>query len=60
MEEVKKEHEHVKHIEPYSPQFGAMMPLGFQKWLRTCVIYQLFRFVMINIKMTVLILKSHH
>ncbi len=51
---------HLQHIDPYTPQFGTMIPLGFQKWLRTCVIYQLFRFVMINLKMTVLILKSHH
>jgi hypothetical protein len=51
---------HVNHIEPYSPQFGTMMPLGFQKWLRTCVIYQFIRFIAINIRMTILILKSHH
>jgi len=53
-------HEHVKHIQPYSPQFGTMVPSGFQKFLRTCVIWQLVRFVAINIKMTTLILKSHH
>ena len=52
--------EHLKHIDPYSPQFGTMIPLGFQKWLRTCVIYLFFRFIAINIRMTILILKSHH
>jgi len=52
--------EHVKHVEPYTPQFGTMIPSSFQKFLRTCVVWQLFRFVMINIKMTSLILKSHH
>ncbi len=52
--------EHVKHIDPYSPQSGTMVPLGFRKFLRTCVIWQLVRFVAINIRMTVLILKSHH
>jgi hypothetical protein len=52
--------EHVKHIEPYSPQFGTMMPLGFQKKMRTCVLWQIVRFVAINIRMTILILKSHH
>ena len=51
---------HVNHIEPYSPQFGTMIPLGTQKFLRTCVIYQLYRFIAINIRMTILILKSHH
>ena len=51
---------HLQHVEPYSPQFGTMIPLGFRKFLRTCVIWQLIRFIAINIKMTVLILKSHH
>jgi len=51
---------HVGHIEPYSAQFGTMIPMGGQKFLRTCVIWQLFRFVAINIRMTILILKSHH
>jgi len=51
---------HVQHIEPYSPQFRTMMPLGFQKWLRTCVLWQLVRFAVINVRMTILILKSHH
>jgi len=53
-------HEHVKHIDPYTPQSGTMVPLGFQKFLRTCVLWQLIRFIAINIKMTILILKSHH
>ncbi len=52
--------EHVKHIDPYSPQSGTMVPLGFRKFLRTCVLWQLIRFIAINIRMTVLILKSHH
>ena len=52
--------QHVKHIKAYSPQFGTMIPGTFQKFLRTCVLYQLVRFIIINIKMTVLILKSHH
>jgi hypothetical protein len=51
---------HVNHIEPYSPQFGTMIPLGTQKFMRTCVIFQLYRFIAINIRMTILILKSHH
>jgi hypothetical protein len=51
---------HVQHIDPYSPQFGTMIPLGLQKKLRTCVIYQFIRFIAINIRMTILILKSHH
>ncbi len=51
---------HLGHIKPYSAQFGTMVPMGKQKFLRTCIIWQLFRFVAINIRMTILILKSHH
>jgi hypothetical protein len=51
---------HVKHLDPYSPKSGTMVPLGFQKFLRTCLLWQAVRFLIINIKMTVLILKSHH
>jgi hypothetical protein len=58
--QIEKQNTHVRHIEPYSPQFGTMVPLGAQKFLRTCVLWQLVRFVAINIKMTILILKSHH
>jgi len=51
---------HLQHIEPYSPQSGTMIPGGFVKFMRTCVIWQLIRFLIINIRMTKLILKSHH
>jgi len=51
---------HLQHIVPYTSQFATMIPLGTQKFLRTCVLWQLVRFVAINIRMTVLILKSHH
>jgi hypothetical protein len=51
---------HLRHIEPYTSQFATMIPLGTQKFMRTCVIYQLYRFIAINIRMTILILKSHH
>ncbi len=51
---------HMEHIQPYSPQAGTMIPTKFRKFLRTCVIWQLIRFIAINIKMTLLILKSHH
>ncbi len=51
---------HIGHIEPYSAQAGTMIPLGFQKFLRTCIIWQFIRFIAINIRMTILILKSHH
>ena len=56
---IKTDNEHLKHIKPYTPQFGTMMPMGFQKYLRTSFFYQIYRFIAINIKMTILILKSH-
>jgi len=51
---------HMKHVKAYTPQNGTMVPLGGVKFLRTCVLWQIIRFVVINIKMTRLILKSHH
>ena len=54
------EHKHVEHVEPYTPQSGTMIPLSGQKFMRTCVLWQLIRFIAINIKMTTLIVKSHH
>ena len=55
-----KKYSHVQHVEPYTPQFGTMIPSGGQKFLRTCVIWQIIRFIAINIRMTILILKSHN
>ena len=52
--------EHLGHIKPYSAQFGTMVPMGGQKFLRTCVLWQIVRFIAINIRMTMLIIKSHH
>ncbi len=57
---AEKQAKHLQHIDPYSPQFGTMVPMGLQKFLRTCVLWQLIRFLVINFRMTVLILKSHH
>ncbi|OQX72743.1 MAG: hypothetical protein B6D59_07685 [Campylobacteraceae bacterium 4484_4] len=55
-----KQTAHVKHIEPYTPEFETMIPTGFVKFMRTCVIWQFIRFLVINAKMTIVILKSHH
>ena len=35
-EKVNKNHSHVEHVEPYTPQFGTMIPSGTQKFMRTC------------------------
>ena len=48
-----------KHIKAYSQNFTTMTPGSFQKKLRTCVIFQALRFVAINIKMLVVVGKSH-
>ena len=37
----------------------TMIPGAFARKLRTCVIFQLFRFIVINIKMLVVVSKSH-
>ena len=37
----------------------TMIPGKFAKGMRTCKIWQLFRFVVINIKMLVVVSKSH-
>ena len=57
---MNKEFSTTKKIEPYTPQFNAMLPSSTQKFLRTCLIWQFIRFIVINIKMMVLIFKSHH
>jgi len=38
----------------------TMIPGKFARFLRNCVIYQLFRFIVINIKMLIVVRKSHH
>ena len=57
------ENNHGKHgetnIEAYGKNFTTMTPGPFAKWMRTCVIYQFVRFVAINIKMIVVVGKSH-
>ena len=44
---------------PYDQNFTTMVPTNFVKFMRTCLIWQFIRFVVINIKMFVVIKKSH-
>ena len=37
----------------------TMMPGKFAKFLRTCIIWQFIRFLVINIKMIIVVQKSH-
>lgn len=47
-------------ITPYSQNDFTPIPTKFTLFKRTCVLWQIVKFIMINIRMTVLILKSHH
>jgi len=57
--EEKSQTSHVKHIEPYTAEFETMVPTGMVKFFRTCVIWQFVRFIALNIKMAIVIFKSH-
>jgi hypothetical protein len=46
-------------VKPYDQNFTTMVPTGFVKFFRTCVIWQAIRFVVINIKMLIVVSKSH-
>lgn len=48
-----------KNIKAYGNNFTTMTPGPVAKFLRTCLIYQAIRFVVINIKMLVVVSKSH-
>jgi len=53
--------EHIeKNIKPYEPSFTTMVPTSFVRYMRTCIIWQFIRFVIINIKMLAVVRKSHH
>ena len=44
----------------YSDEFSrTMIPGKFAKAMRTCKIWQFFRFIVINIKMLIVVGKSH-
>lgn len=53
---VKKEELNFQKNEQFN---GTMIPGKFARAMRTCKIYQLFRFVAINIKMIIVVRKSH-
>ena len=51
--------EEEKHIRAYSQNFTTMTPGPVAKFMRTCVVFQIFRFIAINLKMLVVVKKSH-
>ena len=44
---------------PYEQAFFSATPTETTKFFRTCLPWQMVRFIVINIKMTIVILKSH-
>jgi hypothetical protein len=50
----------MRKIEQYTQNDYTPVPSKFTVFRRTCVLWQLVQFAVINVKMTVLILKSHH
>ena len=49
-----------KNKEPYQQAYYPPAPTGFTRYMRTSVIWQFFRFIVINMKMLKLMSKSHH
>jgi hypothetical protein len=50
----------MRKIEQYTQNDYTPVPSKFTVFRRTCVLWQLVQFAVINVRMTVLILKSHH
>lgn len=48
-----------KNIKPYEQSFNTMVPSRFVRFMRKCVIWQFIRFVVINIKMLIVVSRSH-
>lgn len=50
----------VTNKEPYQQSYYPPAPTGFTRYMRTSVLWQLVRFVVINYKILRLMAKSHH
>jgi len=50
----------MRKIDQYTQNDFTPVPSKFTVFRRTCVIWQAIQFLIVNAKMTVLILKSHH
>lgn len=46
--------------EPYQQAYYAPEPTKFTRFLRTCLLWQFWRFIVINLKILKLLAKSHH
>ncbi len=50
----------VKNKEPYQQAYYPPVPTGITRYLRTSIVWQLYRFLVINLKMMKLMTRSHH
>ncbi len=50
----------ITNREPYQQAYYPPAPTGFTRFMRTCLIWQFYRFLAINAKILRLSLKSHH
>lgn len=50
----------INEVQPGTETFFPPVPTATTRFFRTCILWQLFRFVSINIKMIRMIAKSHH
>ncbi len=49
-----------KNIKPYEPSYNTMVPTPIVQFFRTCILWQIVRFIVINLKMIRVVQKSHH
>jgi hypothetical protein len=47
------------NTKPYEQAYFPPRPSAFTRFMRTCVIWQIIRFIVINLKMLRVIAKSH-
>lgn len=50
----------ITNREPYQQAYYPPAPTGFTRYMRTSLIWQSFRFLVINLKILKLMAKSHH
>ncbi|ADL54260.1 hypothetical protein [Gallionella capsiferriformans] len=50
----------VTNREPYQQAYYPPSPTGFTRHMRTSIIWQMMRFIVINFKILKLMAKSHH
>jgi hypothetical protein len=50
----------ITNREPYQQAYYPPSPTGFTRMMRTCFIWQLYRFLVINVKILKMMAKSRH